>query len=621
MKKAAVVILAAMILVSSFTFGKTQISNESKVQNGLKAPVLQKLDPEVIQAARGKGIQIQEETFKQTAGKSYLKPENDLGRLQYDDKTGKAKGIAILVDFPETEQDKSEVPGVTYQRVPSSYFYDLLDGETYDPYQLDIFKKLATYNQKDSSGNIVKTYTAPTDRTMKNYYTEVSYKKFSIDVEVVDWVTLPHTYDYYLGQDKGFYNENGEAFISQLVKDAISKANDNGVDFSKYAVDATSDDIMTYEDGTPIPDENGNAVTKIVPNIFIIHRGTGAEFSTDPSLIWSHKWDMLSAEYFGYYDQNGDYMDEKDLKYTTVDGVGVNTYDICPEVGRDISGYLKTAYPDLVPKDYIGVPPCPAYSGVYAHEFGHMLGLPDQYDYGYESEGTGMYTLMASGSYGRNIPSSNYSGNSPVHLDAWSKYYLGFAQPTVIEPVKGKRETITLKPVENNPDGIYKINVPGSNGREYFLLENRQQTGFDEGLSYTIGNSNTHGLAVYQIVEDILVRNFDRPNEAANIDINHTSNSSVKASTDASTGEHHYAISLIQADGNYNMERGNNDGDSGDLFPGTNNVTSISRKGNISVNTTSVYKWNTKSTETGISIENIKENIDGTITCDVVFTK
>lgn len=607
MKKSAVVMLAAMVLFSGLFFGKVKFAGESKVLNSLRTPVLQKLDPEVVQAARENGAKIEAENFKQITGKAYLKPEKDLGRLAYSDKRGRANGIAILVDFPETEPGASEVPGVKYQRVPVNYFNDLLNGTTYNPYELPLFANLASY----------KGTPAPIDRTMRNYYTEVSYGQFSIDVDVVDWVTLPHTYDYYLGQNKGFYNENGDAFIGELVSDAISAADIN-VDFSKYAVDATSNDLFTYEDGTFIPDENGNPVTKIVPNIFIIHRGTGAEYNLDPNVIWSHKWDMISAKYFGYYDQTGTYMDEKELKYMTVDGVAVNTYDICPEVGRDITGYLKYVYPQNYPPTYTGVAPSPAYPGVYAHEFGHMLGLPDQYDYGYESEGTGMFTLMASGSYGRNIPSSYYSGNTPVHIDAWSKYYLGFAEPKVIDPVNGKRQTITLSPVENYPD-IYKINAPGSNGREYFLLENRQQMGYDVGLSYTLDKSVPHGLAVYQIVEDILVRNFHRPNEAQNWDTNHTGNSF----KDKATGEHHYAISLIQADGNYSMEKGLNDGDAGDLFPGRNNVTSISYKSNQPINTTSVYKWDTTGagTETGIVIENIIENTDGTITCDVIFTK
>jgi immune inhibitor A len=610
MKKLAIIMSAAMVLTSAFSFGKAPTANEKDVPSSLRAPIFQKLDPEITKLAKEKGVKIKGEGAKQfnVNGKAYLKPKTGTEVLANKDMTGDGKkGIAILVDFPGDNGSESKVPGVNYPRVPQQKFDDLLNGTEYNPYELDVFKNLATY----------KGVTAPTDRTMKNYYNEVSYNNFGIDVEVVDWVTLPKPYSYYLEQGK-YYNDNGDAHIGELVYDAI-KAADEHIDFSQYAVDMDPKELWYYEeDGTPYTLEDGSQVKKIVPNIFIIHRGTGAEFSTDPSVIWSHKWDIMSAKYYGYYYQNGKYMNEKDLKYTTVDGVAVNTYNICPEVGRDITGYLKVAYPNNVPADYTGSAPAPAYVGVYAHEFGHVLGLPDQYDYGYDSEGTGMYTLMAGGSYGRSLPSAFYSGNSPVHMDAWSKMYLGFAQPKVITPAKGKKQTLTLSPSNEAPD-IFKIDVPGSNGREYFLLENRQQKGFDVGLSYTVDGANVHGLAVYHIVNDILARNFNRPNEAQNWDNNHTG-IPAKFRT-GGTGEHHYGMSLIQADGKYDMEKYVNDGDSGDLFPGKNNVTSISSKFNAPINTTSLYKWNTSNTETGIVIENIKENTDGTVTCDVVFTK
>lgn len=603
MKKLAILVSAAMVFTTAFSFGKVKSTNEENVPNSIRSPIYEKLDPEIVKVARENGVKVKGELNKQFNGSSYLKPESNTDELTNKDMRGKdKKGIAILVDFPS-----NDVPGVNYSRVPSYQFDDLLNGTTYNPYKLSVFKNLAKFNG----------VAAPTDRTMRNYYTEVSYGQFQIDVEVVDWVTLPKAYDYYLGQNKGYYNENGDAHIGELVYDAI-KAADGKVDFSKFAVDADPNEIWEYEDGTPYTLENGDSVEKIVPNIFIIHRGTGAEFSTDPSIIWSHKWDIMSAKYFGYQYQNGSNMNEKDLKYTTVDGVAVNTYNICPEVGRDISGYLKNVYPpEVIGADYKGSAPSPAYPGVYAHEFGHVLGLPDQYDYGYDSEGTGMYTLMAGGSYGRNIPSGFYSGNTPVHMDAWSKMYLGFAEPKVISPTKGKIQTITLRPSSLAPD-IFKIDVPGSNGREYFLLENRQQKGYDVGLSYNVDGNKLHGLAVYHIVNDILVRNFDRPNEAQNWDYNHAGLSNF---LDPSTGEHHYGISLIQADGKYDMEKYINDGDSGDLFPGKNKVSSLSSKYNSPINTTSLYKWNTSNTETGIGIQNIKENADGTVTCEVVFTK
>jgi len=376
---------------------------------------------------------------------------------------------------------------------------------------------------------------------------------------------------------------SGTYTMGDLVLEAVKLADEN-IDFSEYAVDGE------------------------VPGIFIIHRGTGAEYSRDPEVIWSHKWNILSARYYGHYYRTGEYLPNNQqtimelLAEQEVDGVIVDTYNIVPEVGRDITGFRG------VVQD-----PMPAYAGVYAHEFGHVLGLPDQYDYGYQSEGTGMFTLMASGSYGRTINNAWYSGQTPVHIDAWSKLYLGFAEP--IEIIED--ESITLRPVTEAPD-IYKLEVPGSNGREYFLLENRQQESFDEGLSYNVDGESLHGLVVYHIVDDMIQKRFGRPNEAENWDTNHLGKSQQSLS---SYGQTHYGFSVIQADGMFDLEKYNNDADAGDVFPGKYNVTSLSSKSSNDANTTSVFKWDKKSTETGINLENIVEHEDGSITLDVVFTK
>jgi immune inhibitor A len=364
------------------------------------------------------------------------------------------KGIAIVVDFPdETEGAISDVPGVNYPQIDKEYFNDLINGDTYNPYEMDQFKHLAKLGDKEAS----------TNRTMKNYFNEVTYGQFSMDIDVVGWVTLPKSYDHYLGQDKGYYNDNGDAHIAELVKDAIVAAADE-VDFTQYAVPAKPGDFWLHGDATSI-EVDGTTINQIVPNLLIIHRGTGAEFSLDPSIIWSHKWDITSASYFGEFYQTGNLPDESKLEHTVVDGVVVDTYNIVPEVGQDITGFLKVSNPHLVPADYTGRPPSPPSVGVFAHEFSHVLGLPDLYDYGYDSEGVGMYSLMAGGSYGRDMQDRNYSGNSPVYPDAWSKTYLGYVDPIEVT----KNQSLTLRAVNEHPD-IFKIDVPGSGGREYFFV-------------------------------------------------------------------------------------------------------------------------------------------------------
>jgi M6 family metalloprotease-like protein len=555
-------------------------------------------------AARGKNLEGKE--LHGFNGKAYIKPGKE-GALERVDARGEDKrGIAILVDFPVSEGNISDVPGVDFPRIPKGQFEDMLTGIEYNPYELPLFSWIKDAAEK-------KGITLATNRTLNNYYDEVSYNQFGISVDVMGWYQLPHTYEYYLGQNDGYYNENGDAHIGELVKDALQLAKDiDKVNFANYAVEAKPGDFADlYGDATYFTDENGNVINEIVPNVFIIHRGTGAEYSRDPQIIWSHKWDILSASYYGHYYQTGEFIPEEELKYEVVDGVVLNTYNICPEVGQDLTEYFTG--PAGIPKRK----PSPVDPGVFAHEFGHVLGLPDQYDYGYDSEGTGMFTLMAGGSYGREVNTGDkefdryFSGFSPVHMDAWSKYFLSFADPKEINP---EGETITIKPLATDAD-IYKIVVPGSDGKEYFLLENRQQIGYDKGLAYTVDGKNLHGLVVYHVDENVLMRNFHRPNEAANWDWNNRG----KNYKDPGTGENHYGIQVVQADGKWDMEKYANDGDSSDPFPGTKDVTILSADLKLNPNTASYYKWGTDSRGyTGITIENIEE-VDGIITCDVSF--
>ncbi len=598
MKKFFSIALAFALMFTVFTAASFSQPVSGASNLTLQLPSYERVDPDLAKDAITAGQKVTGKELHGFNGQAYLKPQGEGDLTPKDVRGHDHKGIAILVDFPVTGAGMSDVPGVDYNRIPEAQFNDMLNGDVYNPYDLDLFSWLKVYNP-------------PTDRTLKNYYNEVSYNQFGIDVDVVGWYELPHSYDYYLGQDKGYYNENGDAFVGELVKDAINLAKADGVNFADYAVPAKPGDFQDlYGNATSFTDENGNVVNQIVPNIFIIHRGTGAEYSLDPSIIWSHKWDILSAGYYGEYYRTGIVPDESTLQYDVVDGVVVNTYNIVPEVGQDISAYLKWLYGPT----WEGRDPSPADVGVFAHEFGHVLGLPDEYDYGYESEGTGMFSLMAGGSWGRDINNRYFSGTSPTHMDAWAKYYLGFVTPIEIFPTDGVVHA-TLQPVETSKD-IYKMVVPGSNGHEYFLIENRQQIGYDKGLSYSAGGTDLHGLEVMHIDEEVLMRNFDRPNEAANWDWNNRGFDY----KDKKTGENHYGISILQADGQYDMEKGYNDGDAGDLFPGTKGITKLGPTVKDNPNSLSFYMWGTDSrSETGITINNIVENPNRSIDVDIYF--
>lgn len=186
-----------------------------------------------------------------------------------------------------------------------------------------------------------------------------------------------------------------------------------------------------------------------VEGVAIIHQGEGQEASGDASDIWSHSW---SLSYAGY-----------SASQRTFDGVKVNQY---------------TAQPELLNSTAMST------IGVLCHEFGHNLGLPDFYDTDYSAngsqDGTGHWDLMASGSW-----NGSPGGSSPANHNSWSKIFLGWVKPTEVTYTNN----LSILNSEENPVA-YKINT--TNEDEYFLLENRQQIGYDSSLP-------GHGLIVYHV--------------------------------------------------------------------------------------------------------------------------
>jgi immune inhibitor A len=518
--------------------------------------------------------------------------------VAYRSATGDVPVLVLLAKYKDGDQPVGDMEG----QVPAKYYGDLIFGTEYNPYELDQFKQYDGPN-------------VPKDRTMQNAYKESSNDRINLvrkeNTEFV-WVELPKGASYYLDQ-KGTYaengtyvlgNVNGDAHTGEFIRDLL-KAADDQVDFSKYA-----------EDGE-------------VPNIFVIHEGTGAEFSQDPAQFWSHKWNILSALYYGKYYETGKpadvhagmsqgaWINKTVAEDMTYDGVLVNNYNIQPGIGGNVAGYnLATGgYEDALKQG-----PYPAQTGVYAHEFGHALGLPDFYDTLYTSEGVGNYSMMAGGSWMRYPNAPAYSGNSPTHFDPFSKIFLGWAEPIEVTPASGIQK-ITLPAINKAgaDNGIVKMEVPGSNGTEYFLFENIQQDGFNKGLIRQ--GVDSKGLVAWHVDENIIKLYQSagfRPNNVENW-MNKRFQYNQSAVAADGTVVTHYGLSVLQADGNYDLEKYVNRGDSGDFFKTGNKLTPNS--GNV--HTGSYYFWKGNGStpaDSGIHVTDIVENADGSITAKFYYS-
>jgi len=240
-----------------------------------------------------------------------------------------------------------------------------------------------------------------------------------------------------------------------------------------------------------------------VDAVVFIHSGSGYEYTYDVDDIHSHKW------------------------------------NITPRLKDDVYIYDYTIQPEFWYQ--AGDMTC----GVFCHEIGHIFGLPDMYDPDYSSRGIGVWSIMSYGSW----LGPNYDGSCPAEPDAWSRIQLGFTTPSDITSPNGNYE---IECVEDS-GMIYRLYLGSTINGEYFLVENRQKTGYD---SYLPGD----GLLIWHIDEDELGTMWPNINEWYP---GHTLNGN-------------FGITLEQADGLYQLEQFRNSGDSGDPFPGSTLNTGFS---------------------------------------------
>ena len=122
--------------------------------------------------------------------------------------------------------------------------------------------------------------------------------------------------------------------------------------------------------------------------------------------------------------------------------------------------------------------------GVYCHEFGHQLGLPDLYNTNTGQMILGPWSLMDKGLWNGNPP-----GSSPSHMDAWSKVQLQFMSGSMIATANAEvTSTFTIDPTEVSSSNVHVVEVPlgsGSTPSQYYLIEVRSGIGYDSALPST----------------------------------------------------------------------------------------------------------------------------------------
>lgn len=222
-----------------------------------------------------------------------------------------------------------------------------------------------------------------------------------------------------------------DAYIYEAIIESC-QALDDEIDFSEFDNDG---------DGT-------------VDNIYFYYAGNGqADTPGGSNLIWPHSY----------------YLESGFNQQLTLDGTKIDRYTCSNELRYESDGSL-----------------IPAGIGTFVHEFGHVLGLADHYDTSYNIFGQdpGIWDTMASGSYNDNM-------NTPPLFSAFERAELGWLDYTELDTLT---DTISTLPMLAKSNMAYRIKVAG-NDNEYFIMENRQQTGWDKSLP-------GHGMLLWHIDMD-----------------------------------------------------------------------------------------------------------------------
>ncbi|GEM_PF-2189587 len=111
--------------------------------------------------------------------------------------------------------------------------------------------------------------------------------------------------------------------------------------------------------------------------------------------------------------------------------------------------------------------------GVYVHEMGHMLGLPELYDVDHVEEFMGKWDVMAKGMWNGRFP-----GSSPAHPSSACKISLGWLDPdSIVEVEYESFITVTINPLESE-SGVRVVKIPVT-PEAYYLIEVRRKVDYD----------------------------------------------------------------------------------------------------------------------------------------------
>lgn len=300
----------------------------------------------------------------------------ELGREQTD------KIFTILVEFGDQISEFGGTPGPAHNQIAEPD----REKDNSTAWQAD-------YNQKHYQDLYFGT--GKKTESLKKYYEKQSSGRYSVDGEVTDWVKVPYNEARYGNNACGQTNCSS---VWNVVSDGlnawVAQQKAAGKTDAEIKADVTQFDQWDRYDFDG--DGDFNEADGYIDHFQIVHAGedeSAGGGAQGEDAIWAHRWYAFGTD-AGATGPAGNKLGGAQIGST---GIWVGDYTVQPENGG---------------------------LGVFAHEYGHDLGLPDHYDTSGGENSTGFWTLMSSGSWLGT--GKKEIGDLPGDMTAWDKLQLGW---------------------------------------------------------------------------------------------------------------------------------------------------------------------------------------------------
>ncbi|WP_406831179.1 immune inhibitor A domain-containing protein [Pedococcus sp. KACC 23699] len=360
--------------------------------------------------------------------------------------------FTVLTDFgTKTKPATGGTPGPVHNTIPSP-------DRKWDGSKTD---DNSTYWTKDFNRQHYLDMMFGEGESFKDFYTKLSNGRFLAKGDVSNWVSVPYNEAAY-GSNKQSDAAGSWPFVADTATAWYNDQKAQGktdAQIKTYLAQFDKIDRYDYDN-----DGNFNEPDGYIDHFQAIHAGEGEEAgggAQGEDAIWSHRWYAYSNNQ-GKTGPAGNLLGGVPLGNS---GMWIGDYTTEPENGG---------------------------LGVFAHEFGHDLGLPDLYDTAGGDNGTGFWTLMSGGSWLNHGTDS--IGTTPGNMGAWEKMQLGwldyqqvnhgFDRDVKIGPADRDSKTLPQALLVNLPDKTVttSYNKPHSGSYEWW-------GGSADGLNTTLKRS------------------------------------------------------------------------------------------------------------------------------------